>query len=81
MNNNGGATVKISEGFIGGFLVLGFVIFIVGLLVGMMAVDFVSLKIDAAALFAIFSLGFLVGMLTVVLVLVSVKMLEFKKSA
>ncbi|MEM1565870.1 MAG: hypothetical protein QXG11_03325 [Candidatus Bathyarchaeia archaeon] len=73
--------MKISRGFFGGFLVLGFAIFIVGLLVGMMAVDFVSLKLDPVALLTIFTLGFLTGLLTVALVLVSVKMLELRKTA
>lgn len=71
--------MKINEGFIGGFLVLGLAIFITGLLTGMMAIDFVSLKPDPVALFAMFSLGFLMGMLTVALVLVSVKLLELRR--
>ncbi len=72
--------MKANEGFIGGFLVLSFVIFIAGLLAGMLAIDFVSLKLDSVALFTMFLFGFLMGMLTVALVLVCVKLLEVKRS-
>lgn len=73
--------MKVGGGFIGGFLVLGFAIFITGLLTGMFAVDLVNLKSDSAVLFAMFSLGFLTGMLAVALALVSVKLLELRKTS
>jgi len=72
--------MEIKRGFIEGFLVIGFAIFIAGLLTGMLAVNLISLKSDFVSLFMMFTLGFLAGMLTVVLVLVSVKIRELGKN-
>ncbi|MDH5754016.1 MAG: hypothetical protein OEY95_02235 [Candidatus Bathyarchaeota archaeon] len=65
------------EGFIGGFLVLGFVIFIVGFLTGMLAIAFIPVKADLTTLsFMVFIFGFITGMVTVALLLVIVKLRE-----
>jgi len=72
--------VEVKKGFIEGFLVIGFAIFIAGLLTGMLAINLVNLKLDSASLFMMFTLGFLAGMLAVALVLVSVKMRELGKN-
>lgn len=67
------------DGFMGGFLVLGFVIFIAGFLVGMLAIAVIPLTVDAT-LFGLlfFVLGFVVGILAVGLTLM---LLKRRKSA
>jgi hypothetical protein len=65
------------EGFIGGFLALGFVIFIVGFLAGMVAIAFIPVSADFTALaFLVFIFGFITGMVTVALLLVIIKLRE-----
>ncbi|MEM3722218.1 MAG: hypothetical protein QXD34_03440 [Candidatus Bathyarchaeia archaeon] len=73
--------MKFREGFVESFLVLGFAIFIAGLLTGILAVALVNLNLDSAALVMMFSLGFLLGILTIALVLVSVKLLGLEKTS
>lgn len=73
--------MKIKVEFLGGFLVLAFAIFIVGLLAGMLAVGLVSLKVDSVALLMVFSLGFLLGMLVIALALVSLRLLDLKRAS
>jgi len=68
------------EGFLGGFLVLAFVIFIVGLLAGMVMVSFIPVKADVTMLaFIVFVFGFIAGMVTVALLLTVVKLREFTR--
>jgi len=70
------------EGFIGGFLVLGFVIFIVGFLAGMVAIAFIPVNADSTTLaFMVFTFGFITGMVTVTLLLVIVKFRESTRKA
>jgi heme/copper-type cytochrome/quinol oxidase subunit 2 len=70
------------EGFIGGFLVLGLVIFVVGFLAGMMAIAFIPVNADFTALaFMVFIFGFITGMVTVALLLVIVKLRELARRA
>jgi hypothetical protein len=70
------------EGFLGGFLVLAFVIFIVGLLAGMVMVSFIPVKADITMLaFMVFIFGFITGMVTVALVLVIMKLRELARKA
>jgi hypothetical protein len=72
----------VKEGFIGGFLVLGFVIFIVGFLTGILAFALISVKPDSATLgFMIYVFGFLTGMVTVALVMIIVKLTELTKKS
>lgn len=60
-----------------GFLVLGFVIFVAGFLVGMLAIAVIPVESDLTLLgFLFFALGLVVGLLTVGLVL----MLRRKKA-
>jgi len=62
------------QGFIGGFLVLGFVIFIGGFLTGMLAIALIPVKSDITLLgLMIFTLGFITGLLTIALLLVIVR--------
>jgi sugar phosphate permease len=72
--------MEIKRGFIEVFLVIGFTIFIAGLLTGMLAINLVSSKLDSISLFMMFTLGFLIGMLTISLVFVSLKMRELGKN-
>jgi len=74
--------MSVKEGFIGGFLVLGFVIFIVGFLTGILAVALIPVKPDFTTLgFMVFIFGFITGMVTVSLVLVIVKLTELTKKS
>jgi flagellar biogenesis protein FliO len=75
---NEGCEMEVKKGFFGGFLVLGFVIFIIGLLAGMLAILLVSSKLDSSVLFMVFSLGFIIGMIVVALIWVIVKFKELK---
>jgi len=61
------------EGFLGGFLVLGFAILIVGFLAGLVTA-FISVSMKPATLeFIIFVFGFVTGMVTVAIVLAIVR--------
>jgi len=67
--------MDVKEGFIGGFLILGFVVFIVGFLTGMLAIALIPVKPDFTALgFMVFTFGFITGMVTIALLLVIVKL-------
>jgi hypothetical protein len=67
--------MDLEKGFLGGFLVLGFSLFIVGFLTGMVALAVLNVTPDFATLgFLIFAVGFIVGMLTIALTLVVVKL-------
>ncbi|MEM3458754.1 MAG: hypothetical protein QXN36_03905 [Candidatus Bathyarchaeia archaeon] len=62
------------DGFIGGFLVLAFVVFIAGFLVGMLAIMVIPVSADTTMLgLLFFALGFVVGILAVGLVWVVFK--------
>jgi hypothetical protein len=68
------------DGFIGGFLVLGFVIFIVGFLAGMVTIAFIPINGESTTLsFMVFIFGFITGMVIVALLLVIVKLRELTK--
>ena len=70
------------KGFTSGFLVLGFVVFIVGFLAGALAITLASVNFDSTALgFMVFIFGFITGMVTVVLLLVIVKSRELARRA
>jgi len=57
------------DGFMGGFLVLGFVVFIAGFLVGMLAIMVMPVSADTTLLgLLFFVLGFVVGILAVGLI-------------
>jgi hypothetical protein len=61
------------EGFLGGFLVLGFAIFIVGFLAGVVTA-FISVSTEPATLTAIvFIFGFMTGLVTFAILRVIVK--------
>jgi len=72
--------MNLKEGFMGGFLVLGFVIFIVGFITGILAVALGAIAPDSTMSgFMIFTLGFITGMVTIVLVLVTLKLTELTR--
>jgi len=74
--------MDIKGGFMSGFLVLGFVIFIAGLLTGMLAIALMQVKPDFSALgFTVFTLGFVAGMVTITLVLVILKFVELTRKS
>jgi hypothetical protein len=61
--------VSRERGFIGGFLVLGFAIFITGFLTGMLAIALIPVKPDFTVLeFMLLVLGFVTGMVTIALI-------------
>jgi len=67
--------MDIREGFVGVFLVLGFVIFIVGFLTGMLAIALIPVELDFTTLgYMVFIWGFMMGMITIALLLVIVKL-------
>ena len=67
----GRADMKVERGFLGGFLVLGFVIFVAGFLTGMLALAMVRVEMDATLLAVMWLLlGFVLGLLTIALALV-----------
>lgn len=72
--------MSIKEGFIGGFLVFGFAIFIIGFLTGMVAFIMMPLSPNADATgFVIFILGFVTGITTIALLLATVKLTQLTK--
>jgi len=74
--------VHIEKGFIGGFLVLGFVIFIAGFLTGMLAIALIPVGTDITTLgFMVFIFGFITGMVTIALVLVLVRLSELTRKS
>jgi hypothetical protein len=74
--------MDLKEGFLGGFLVLGFVIFIVGFLAGMVAISFIPINEEFTTLaFLVFVFGLIAGMVAVTLLLVIVKLRELTKKA
>lgn len=69
--------MEVKQGFIGGFLVLGFVIFVAGFLTGMLAIAIIPIGTDSTTLgLMFFILGFMTGMVTIALVLVIQKLTE-----
>lgn len=74
--------MNAKEGFMGGFLILGFVVFIVGFLTGMLTIALIPVKPDFQTLgFTIFIFGFISGMTAIALVLAIVKLKQTNKEA
>jgi hypothetical protein len=72
--------MDLEKGFLGGFMVLGFGLFIAGFLTGMLALAVLNVTPDFATLgILIFAVGFIVGMLTVALTLVATKLNKTQK--
>lgn len=70
----GRVSMKVERSFLGGFLVLGFVIFVAGFLTGFLALAMVRVELDTTLLtFMWFLLGFVLGVLTIALALVIVR--------
>jgi len=77
----GVSAVKFRRGFVEGFLVLSFAIFILGFLTGMLAIALTNVKMDPSALFVVFSVGLITGILVVALALVCVKAKSLEEPA
>jgi hypothetical protein len=72
--------MDLEKGFLGGFMVLGFGLFIAGFLTGMLALAVLNVTPDFATLgILIFAVGFIVGMLTVTLTLLATKLNRTQK--
>ncbi|NWF87670.1 hypothetical protein HXY32_07695 [Candidatus Bathyarchaeota archaeon] len=66
--------MQVKQISIGGFLVLGFAIFIAGLLTGIVAVALMPVRSDQTVIeLIIFIFGFITGIVTIALTLVTVK--------
>lgn len=71
---------QLKEGFLGGFLILSCVIFIIGFLAGMLAIFLIPAKPDVAAFgFAVFVCGLLIGIVIIVLLQVIIKWNRLRK--
>ena len=69
---------KLEEGFLAGFLVLAFVVFIFGFLVGMVAIALIPIRSDYTLLgFMLFSLGFVCAIVVVALFTVLIRLREY----
>jgi hypothetical protein len=70
----------LEKGFLGGFLVLGFGLFIAGFLAGMLALAVLNATPDFTTMgLLIFAFGFIVGILTAALTLVVVELMRAQK--
>jgi len=66
--------MDFEKGFVGGFLVLGFMVFVAGFLAGMLFLGMAHVSSDAATFGLLsFVLGLITGMVTITLVLVVIK--------
>ncbi len=69
---------KLEEGFLAGFLVLAFVVFIFGFLVGMVAIAMIPIRSDYTLLgFMLFSLGFICAVVVIALFTVLIRLQEY----
>ena len=74
--------MEVKKGFTSGFLILGFVIFILGFLTGMLAIAIIPIGTDFTTLgLMFFILGFITGMVTIALVLVIQKLTELTRKS
>jgi len=74
--------MRTEKSFIGGFLVLGFAIFIVGFLTGMLAIALIPANPETTTLgFMAFILGFITGMVVIALTLVVVQLSRLTKTS
>jgi hypothetical protein len=73
--------MDLEKGFLGGFLILGFGLFIAGFLIGMVSLAVLNVTPDFGTLgLLIFAVGFLLGMMAVALTLVVVRLSRTQKS-
>ncbi len=69
---------KLEEGFLAGFLVLAFVVFIFGFIVGMVAIALITIRSDYTLLgFMLFSLGFICAVTVFALFTVLIRLREY----
>jgi hypothetical protein len=70
--------MPLEQAFTGGFLVLGFVLFVTGFLTGMLAFAIIPVSADVATMgFLFFVLGFLTAIISIALVMAIIR---FRKS-
>jgi hypothetical protein len=74
--------MQVDKGFIAGFLVLGFAIFILGFLTGLYSIVVIPATADAASLGILaFAVGVLLGALLVAMILTIIRFNEMAKAA
>jgi hypothetical protein len=74
--------MQVDKGFIAGFLVLGFAIFIFGFLTGLYSIAVIPATADAASLGILaFAVGVLLGALLVAMILTIIRFNEMAKAA
>jgi VIT1/CCC1 family predicted Fe2+/Mn2+ transporter len=74
--------MQVEKGFIAGFLVLGFAIFIFGFLTGLYSIAVIPATADAASLGILaFAVGVLLGALLVAMILTIIRFNEMAKAA
>ena len=71
---------NLKEGFVGGFLILGFALFVGGFILGMLANSLIEVNSSEEIMLNLFILGLLIGMLTIALLFVIVKLVIFTKN-
>jgi len=72
--------MNLEKGFLGGFLVLGFALFVIGFLTGMLAFGLTQVTPEFANMgVLIFMLGFMAGMVTIALTVVMIKLNRLQK--
>lgn len=71
---------NLKEGFVGGFLILGFALFVGGFILGMLANSLIEVNSPEEIMLNLFILGLLIGMLTIALLFVIVKLVIFTKN-
>jgi hypothetical protein len=80
--NKGLSLMDIKRGFVGGFLILGFSIFIVGFIAGILSIMLLQSKWDLTAQgFMVFIFGFLTGALMICLTWTIIKLNELEKES
>jgi hypothetical protein len=74
--------MQVDKGFVAGFLVLGFAIFVVGFLIGLYAVVVIPATAEAASLGILaFAVGVILGALLVAMIMVIMRFNEMIRSS
>ena len=74
--------MQVDRGFIAGFLVLGFAVFVVGFLVGLYSIAVIPATADAASLGVLaFAVGLVAGALIVAMIVAIMRFNEIAKSS
>jgi len=74
--------MHVEKSFMGGFLVLGFAIFIAGFLTGMLAIALIPAEPECTTLgFMFFILGLIIGMVAIALLQIIIRLFKLPKSS